>query len=210
MVFMCDELQLEERPQAAVVCIAAALPNFLPRLWAFAFRLSGDENEAEALIQGAFARALYQKDHLEPDLPALVRMFSLMVDIWTNELSTPNRRTRIRVPNRHMPSSDPGSWAQDVVTVESSRWIVRLVGQMSDPQRIAMLLVYVEQLSYQDTAIVMRVPVRTVNAYLSHALQTIAHLLEIASPRRRLIERATSCVRRAFRGLAGRNSASTF
>jgi|GEM_PF-2487392 len=208
MVFMCEELSPEELPQAALVG-AAALPTMLPRLWVFALRLSGNEKDAEALVQRACARALDQIDHLDPGLPPLVKVIGLVVDIWTNEHSARSRRARIRIPRRNVLPSDIGSGARDVVTISSYRWIVQRIEQMSDPQRIAMLLVYVEQFSYQETAIVMRVPVRTVNAYLSHALQTVARSLETDRPKRRFIERATDCVRQAFRGLAGRGSAST-
>lgn len=134
----------EKRPQAAVVCIAATLPTILQRLWVFAFRLSGIEDEAEALVQRACVRALDQVDCWNPDIPVLVGAFGLMVDIWTNELSASSKRADISVPIRNMLPNDIRSRARDAITNDSNRWVVKAVGQMSDPQRIAVLLLYAD------------------------------------------------------------------
>lgn len=130
----------------------------------------------------------------------LVGAFGLMVDIWTNELSASSKRADIRVPIRNMLPIDIRTRGRDAATHDSNRWVVETVGQISDPQRIAVLLLFAERLSLKETAIVMQVPDRTVSAYLSHALQTVSRRLENDTPRRRLTERATACVHERFEG----------
>jgi Sigma-70 region 2 len=42
------------------------LPEMLPRLWAFALRISGDRHDAEDLVQLACLRALERAHQLQP------------------------------------------------------------------------------------------------------------------------------------------------
>jgi Sigma-70 region 2 len=44
------------------------LPEMLPRLWAFALRISGDRHDAEDLVQLACLRALERAHQLQPGL----------------------------------------------------------------------------------------------------------------------------------------------
>src|ERR1700692_1005071 len=54
------------------------LPDMLPRLWAFALRISGDRHDAEDLVQRACVRALERAHQLQPDTDPLSWMFSIV------------------------------------------------------------------------------------------------------------------------------------
>ncbi len=43
------------------------LPELLPRLWAFALRISGNRHDAEDLVQRTCLRALERQHQLKPD-----------------------------------------------------------------------------------------------------------------------------------------------
>lgn len=51
--------------------LPALLPELLPRLWAFALRISGDKHDAEDLVQLACVRALERSHQLQPDTSVL-------------------------------------------------------------------------------------------------------------------------------------------
>ena len=53
------------------------LPDMLPRLWAFALRISGDRHDAEDLVQRACVRALERAHQLQSDTVPLHWMFSM-------------------------------------------------------------------------------------------------------------------------------------
>jgi RNA polymerase sigma-70 factor, ECF subfamily len=70
------------------------LPEMLPRLWAFALRISGDRHDAEDLVQLACLRALERAHQLQPGTSPLSWMFSIIHTTWINEIRA--RRVRSR------------------------------------------------------------------------------------------------------------------
>jgi RNA polymerase sigma-70 factor (ECF subfamily) len=62
------------------------LPEMLPRLWAFALRISGNRHDAEDLVQQACVRALERSHQLQPGSSPLSWMFSIVHSIWISEL----------------------------------------------------------------------------------------------------------------------------
>src|ERR1700739_2437685 len=73
------------------------LPDLLPRLWAFSLRLSGNQHDAEDLLQRACLRALERSNQLRQDTAPLSWMFSIIQSIWINELRARKIRSNGRV-----------------------------------------------------------------------------------------------------------------
>ena len=146
----------------------------LPRLWAFALRLTRDRHDAEDLVQRACARALERADQLQPDTAPLSWVFSIIHTTWINELQARNIRKQssvewddIRVQNVADPS---------VRTPEENlmnRQIIDAVTRLPEAQRAVILLVALEGLSYTEAAEVLNVPIGTVMSRLSRARQAI-------------------------------------
>lgn len=149
-------------------------PAMLPKLWAFALRLSRDRHDAEDLVRQACVCAVERAHQLQPDTPPLSWMFSIVHALWIDEIR--DRKTRSRwgenwnhgfvdtAADVSIPSP-----AQDQPSME----IVRAVQQLPDTQRVVMLLVAVEGLSYEEAAKVLDVPVDTITNRLSRARQAI-------------------------------------
>src|ERR1700675_3056303 len=70
------------------------LPEMLPRLWQFALRISGDQHDAEDLVQRACFRALERAHQLQSDTVPLYWMFSIVHTTWISELRALSVRTR--------------------------------------------------------------------------------------------------------------------
>ncbi len=66
--------------------LPAMLPTLLPRLWAFALRLSTDKHDAEDLVQRACVRALERTHQFQADTSALSWMFSIVHSLWITEV----------------------------------------------------------------------------------------------------------------------------
>jgi RNA polymerase sigma-70 factor, ECF subfamily len=158
--------------------LASMLPAMLPRLWAFALRLTHNQYDAEELVQQTCVRALERAHQLAPDTSPLSWMFSIIQSIWFNELRARAVRSRLSF------AADDDFWDKvpDVATntpeeeVMYAR-IVKAIHQLPESQCVVMLLVAVEGFSYNEAAATLGVPTGTVMSRLSRARRAIGALI---------------------------------
>lgn len=159
--------------------LPALLPSMLPRLWAFALRISGDQHDAEDLVQLACVRALERVHQLQPDSSPLSWMFSIVHTTWINELRSRNVRGRSRQEwNDSIIETVTDPAAQTPETDLMHQQIIAAVNNLPDGQREVMLLVAVERFSYKEAAEILEVPIGTIMSRLSRARQTIGMLFK--------------------------------
>nr|WP_314577924.1 RNA polymerase sigma factor [uncultured Pseudomonas sp.] len=157
--------------------LPALLPGMLPRLWAFALRISGDRHDAEDLVQLACVRALERSHQLQPDTSPLSWMFSIVHTTWINEVRSRNVRGRSRQEwNDSVIETVTDPVAPTPETDLMHRQILSAVNNLPDGQREVMLLVAVERFSYKEAAEILEVPIGTIMSRLSRARQTIGTL----------------------------------
>jgi len=165
--------------------LPSLLPAMLPRLWAFALRISGDRHDAEDLVQRACVRALERAHQLQPGTSALSWMFAIVHSTWINELRARSRRNRSSTEwddEMLETVADPAARTPEENAINNQ--IVNAVAQLPEAQRVVMLLVAVEGLSYVEAAQVLDVPIGTVMSRLSRARQTIGALFGVRDSRR--------------------------
>ncbi|SHK00937.1 RNA polymerase sigma factor [Paraburkholderia terricola] len=157
--------------------LSAMLPSMLPRLWAFALRISGDRHDAEDLVQRACVRALERAHQLQPGTAPLSWMFSIVQSTWINELRARSVRSRSGSDwddDFLETVADPAARTPEQQAMHGQ--IVKAVQQLPDAQRVVMLLVGVEGLSYNEAAEALDVPIGTIMSRLSRARQAIGAL----------------------------------
>jgi RNA polymerase sigma-70 factor, ECF subfamily len=160
--------------------LPSQLPELLPRLWSFALRISGDRHDAEDLVQRACLRGLERAHQLQPGTSALSWMFSIVHSTWIDELRARTRRNRSSTEwddDMLETVADPAARTPEENAINNQ--IVSAVGQLPEAQRVVMLLVAVEGLSYSEAAEVLEVPIGTVMSRLSRARQTIGTLFGV-------------------------------
>jgi RNA polymerase sigma-70 factor (ECF subfamily) len=111
---------------------------------------------------------------LQPGTAPLSWMFSIVHSTWINELRARNVRSRSSMEwddNFLETVADPD--ARNPEDMLLSGEIIAAVERLPEAQRIVMLLVAVEGLSYAEAADVLEVPIGTVMSRLSRARQTI-------------------------------------
>ncbi|SPB13798.1 DNA-directed RNA polymerase sigma-70 factor [Caballeronia novacaledonica] len=150
------------------------LPEMLPRLWAFALRLSGDQHDAEDLVQRACVRGLERAHQLQPDTAPLSWMYAIVHSTWINELRARSVRKRASFEwdddfLENLP--DPVDKSPETQLMQGQ--IVEAIERLPEAQRVVMLLVAVEGLTYQQAADVLDIPIGTVMSRLSRARQSI-------------------------------------
>jgi RNA polymerase sigma-70 factor (ECF subfamily) len=154
--------------------LPAILPALLPRLWAFALRLSTDKHDAEDLVQRACVRALERPHQLQADTSALSWLFSIVHSLWITEVRSRQIRSRASMEwSDELVETIADPHAGNPETDLLHREIRQAVEALPDAQRVVMLLVAVEGLSYREAAEVLEVPIGTIMSRLSRARLTI-------------------------------------
>jgi RNA polymerase sigma-70 factor (ECF subfamily) len=154
-----------------------ALPH-LPRLRRHARLLAGDAARADDLLQDTLERAARKAALWRPpadgDPSTALRawLLTLMHHLYLNQ-----RR------DEHAHLMEPYTGEQDPLHEPVRQWQARIdleraLALLPDAAREVLLLVCVEQLSYEATAQVLGVPVGTVMSRLSRARERLRRLME--------------------------------
>jgi len=164
--------------------LAETLPSLLPRLWRFGLRLARNKEDAEDLVPRACVRALERRHQLQPGTSALSWTFSIMHSVWLNEVRARQIRSRASL-----------EWSEELIETVATPpganpelkvlyWeIVKAVDELPDAQRVVMLLVASEGLSYQEAADTLGIPIGTVMSRLARARLTIGQRFNNEGPR---------------------------
>jgi RNA polymerase sigma-70 factor, ECF subfamily len=166
--------------------VEEALPH-LPRLRRYARLLTGDAARADDLVQDTLERAarkwlLWRPTRGEfvdaQDRAGSLRawLLTLMHNLFLNQLR--DRREHLHeefAPERdpsHERSHEPHRQLQTRLDLEKA------LACLSPPAREVLLLVCVEELSYEQAALVLGVPVGTVMSRLSRARERLRMLMD--------------------------------
>lgn len=145
------------------------IAHYLSRLWRYALVLSHKRDVADDLVQATCVRALERASQYVAGSRMDRWLFSILHSIWINEVRAQQiRRGQGFVDVYELPgteNSDDPIWSNDVM---------KRVNHLPEAQRNTVFLVYVEELSYQEAAVVLNVPVGTVMSRLSTARLTLA------------------------------------
>jgi len=172
---LCAVVHFTDTECPPMNALAPHLTTLLPKLWRFAVRLTRHHEDAQDLVQRTCVRALERQHQWRADTNPLSWLYAILHSIWLNELNS--RRLR-RVDSL---TRDDGEEEIDVVDDAAAdpetslfyRQVVAAVDALPEAQRVVMLLVAVEGLSYREASDVLEVPIGTVMSRLSRARLTI-------------------------------------
>ena len=155
----------------------------LPRLWRFAYVLSGSRDTAEDLTQATCVRAIERQHQFQPGSRLDAWLFAILASIWKNQV----RANKIREGQGLVP-------AEEVLTVNGSRiaesnimlrQVLNEIMSLPEAQRTTVLIVYGDGLTYEEAARVLDIPIGTEMSRLAAARKTLARLkAEARAPRR--------------------------
>lgn len=147
--------------------------ELIPRLRRYARALAGGRGEADDLVQDTLARA-FDKLHLwRPERDLRVWLFSVMHNLHVDQGRARRARPEVALEGEALLAPAPGG-PGDVL--ERQR-LTRALEWLPAPQKQVLLLVALEQLSYDEVARALGIPVGTVMSRLSRARATLRALL---------------------------------
>jgi RNA polymerase sigma-70 factor (ECF subfamily) len=148
---------------------ASIFPSLLPRVWAFALRVAGDQDHAEILAHRACNQAVEQVHQFDGGITPLYWLYSIIYESWTRDESLrPGKEVSNPQPKAIRFFTKP---LHEPATMEER--IVNAVQELPEVHRVLMLLIAVEGLTCIEASVVLRLPIETVLCRLSAARQTI-------------------------------------
>jgi RNA polymerase sigma-70 factor (ECF subfamily) len=144
----------------------------------FAMTLTRSRPDAEDLVRVTCERALSRAAQWSPDTRLESWLFRIMQMVWDNE----GRARRVRSRYREAEEQNLAAMVMNPADTPVDRLMLRRVEgelfDMPESDRMVLLLVCVEGLSYKETAEVIGVPVGTVVSRLVRARMALMARLE--------------------------------
>lgn len=155
----------------------AELIALLPRLRRFALGLTGARDSADDLVQAGCLRALERWHQWEPGTSLHSWMFRILQTVWLDQKRREARRPTVSDDDAIARlAGEDGERSQEAR--DDMRAVRREIARLPEEQRVVLLLVTVEGLSYRQAAGTLGVPVGTVMSRLARARKRISSRLE--------------------------------
>ena len=142
-------------------------------------RILGSIQEAEDLTQEAFLRAYWKISHYDPSRPFGPWMRVLAANLCYNHL----KKVRLKgVPLEDEQSLPPGNTGRGPETfleiTQEGQELYHKIWQLPENQRVALELRHFQDLSYEEIASTLNLPLNTVRSHLYRARRKLAEMLE--------------------------------
>ncbi len=165
--------------------VASALPHpelvaAIPRLRRYARVLTGDSTRADDLVQDTLARAWEKRRLWRAGSDLRAWLFTIMHNVHVNQLALARRdAANVSLDADGGLAWEPAVRGNQLDRVELME-LVQQMGKLPAEQREVLLLAAVEELRYEEIAVVLAVPVGTVMSRLSRAREKLRNL--VATP----------------------------
>lgn len=150
----------------------AALLAHIPSLRRYARALTGDAWAADDLVQDTLERACDKWRLWRAGTDLRAWLFTLMHNLFANQMRRPAPREPVDIDEvaHELPAPDPAH--------ERRIDLQRCVLQLPEEQRAVLLLVALEDLSYEEVARILGIPAGTVMSRLSRARSRLRLLMD--------------------------------
>jgi RNA polymerase sigma-70 factor (ECF subfamily) len=142
-------------------------------LYRIAYRMVGNQHDAEDLVQEAFRSAWNSRSRFRPELGERAWLATILrrrvVDGW--------RKRRARTISFDNGVPDVGIAAEDPTTKGFDDQVQAALAQLPDQLRETLLLVVVGELTHQEVADMLSIPIGTVLSRVSRARTRLRKLL---------------------------------
>jgi RNA polymerase sigma-70 factor (ECF subfamily) len=165
--------------EALVVKLQSAVLNL-------AYRVVRDWDEAQDVAQEAFVRAHGALDRYDRNYPFKVWLFRIATNLAIDHLRK-RRAGTVSIDAPRQPGGDEGGWdiadagaadpGEDVEAVERRAILERALAKLPPLMRAAIVLRHVEDLSYEEIAATLQLPLGTVKIRIHRGREALAKIL---------------------------------
>jgi len=159
------------------VSAAEEITALIPRLRRYARALTGDRSFADDLVQDTLERAWGRIYLWRPGSDLRAWLFTIMHNLHVNQART--RRSEDSIDLRNEPMEFAARPSQEERL--EIRDLTMALRRLPDEQREVLLLVGLEEMSYQEAAKVLAVPLGTVMSRLSRGRERLRALMSEGS-----------------------------
>lgn len=152
---------------------ATQAAQHIPRLRRYARALTGNASAADDLVQDALERALVKQALWREGSDLRAWLFTIMHNVFVNQVRSAAARRTVALDDAAAELPSP----QHADRLEI-RDLDAAMQTLPDEQRVVVLLVGLEQLTYDEAAIVLDVPIGTVMSRLSRGRERLRRLLQ--------------------------------
>ena len=150
------------------------LEPLIPTLRRYAYALVRDHAVADDLVQDTLERALSRWTSRRPDGELRAWLFAILRNLHIDA----RRQARRRGVQVEIDEIDHGETAAQQEAALEARDVLATLEQLPEEQKSLLLLIGVEDFSYDEAARVLGVPIGTVMSRLSRARQKLRSLVE--------------------------------
>lgn len=156
----------------------AELVELLPRLRRFALGLTGAPDLADDLVQAGCVKAMERWHQWTPGTSLASWMYRILQTTWIDEVRKSRRRPTVSDETvlTNLPGED-GTTSQEARTLLDQ--VMGEIRRLPEDQRIVLLLVSVDGMSYREAAETLQIPVGTVMSRLGRARARLADGLDL-------------------------------
>jgi RNA polymerase sigma-70 factor, ECF subfamily len=155
------------------------LGKLLPRLRRFGIALTKSVVDADDLVQAACERALLRQDQLRHEAKIGACMYAIMRNLWSDETRAPRSYLHNSTEAAREMIGDDG----EPLTEKSNALaaVRRALEELPMEQRVALILICVDGMSYKETAEILDIPHGTVTSRVARARQALRERLAVRS-----------------------------
>ena len=150
------------------------LEPLIPALRRYAYALVRDHAAADDLVQDTLERALSRWTSRRPDGELRAWLFAILRNLQIDA----RRQARRRGVQVEIDEVDHGETAAHQEGALEARDVLATLEQLPEEQKSLLLLIGVEDFSYDEAARILGVPIGTVMSRLSRARQRLRSLVE--------------------------------
>jgi RNA polymerase sigma-70 factor (ECF subfamily) len=159
------------RPAADV--FASQALQYIPRLRRYARALTGDASAADDLVQDALERALVKQSLWREGTDLRAWLFTVMHNVFVNQVRSAAVSRTVQLDDSIADQPQPQS--TDRLEI---RDLDAALQALPEEQRAVVLLVGLEQMTYDEAARVLDVPIGTVMSRLSRGRERLRRLMQ--------------------------------
>lgn len=158
----------------------------IPHLRRYARALLRDPERADDLVQNCLERALSRFHLWQPDRRLRPWLFTIMHNLHVSGMRYHGSRPALVELDETAPSAQQAPKQEEAL---EARAVLAAIDRLPEDQRIAVLLVGIEELSYEDAAASLGIPVGTLMSRLHRGRERLRELLRMTEHRPPAIRR---------------------